>query len=141
MVQKLKTVGGGLIEAESMIRKATESLASAEADLGASRLNSAVSAAVRAGIQACDAVCLALGGRRSAEPDHSRAVGLLTEIAGGSSEVNQKAKQLQMLLAEKNAADYSIRQPGRDDAERAVKRAKAFHGWSKRQVESATGSG
>jgi len=65
----------------------------------------------------------------------------LTEIAGGSSEVNQKAKQLQMLLAEKNAADYSIRQPGRDDAERAVKRAKAFHGWSKRQVESATGSG
>ncbi|HEY8695891.1 MAG TPA: hypothetical protein VIR57_24475, partial [Chloroflexota bacterium] len=78
MVQKLKTVGGGLIEAESMIRKATESLASAEADLGASRLNSAVSAAVRAGIQACDAVCLALGGRRSAEPDHNRAVGLLT---------------------------------------------------------------
>jgi uncharacterized protein (UPF0332 family) len=140
MVQKLKTVSGGLIEAESMIRKATESLASAEADLAADRLNSAVSAAVRVGIQACDAICLALGGRRSAEPDHNRALGLLSEIAGGSSEVNQKAKQLQMLLAEKNAADYGTRRPTRSDAERAVKGATSFHAWCRQQVEGASGS-
>ena len=139
MVRKLKTVAGGPIDARAMLLKAAESLASAEADLAADRLNSAVSAAVRAGIQACDAVCLALGQRRSADQDHGRAVDLLSEIGGGSAEVRQKAKQLLMLLAEKNAADYSSKRPSREAADRAVKRAAAFHAWSKQQVDAAAG--
>jgi hypothetical protein len=73
------------MESEAMLRKATESLASANADLSALRFNSAVSAAVRVGIQTCDAVCLAFDGRRSADQDHNRAVVLLRETGRGQS--------------------------------------------------------
>jgi uncharacterized protein (UPF0332 family) len=137
MVQKIKTVRGGQNESESMLRKATESLESAKADLAAARFNSAVSAAVRVGIQTCDAVCLALDGRRSADPDHNRTVVLLREAGKGSEEVTQKATQLQRLLNEKNATDYGIRRPSLDEATRSVARAESFHVWGKRQVELA----
>jgi uncharacterized protein (UPF0332 family) len=125
------------MESEAMLRKATESLASANADLVASRFNSAVSAAVRVGIQTCDAVCLAFDGRRSADQDHNRAVVLLRETGRGSEEVNQKATQLQRLINEKNIADYGIRRPTLDEAHRSVQRAEAFHVWGRRQVELA----
>jgi uncharacterized protein (UPF0332 family) len=125
------------MESEAMLKKATESLASANADLVALRFNSAVSAAVRVGIQACDAVCLAFDGRRSADQDHNRAVVLLRETGKGSEEVNQKATQLQRLISEKNIADYGIRRPSLDEARRSVQRAEAFYVWGKRQVELA----
>jgi hypothetical protein len=50
--------------------------------------------AVHAAISATDAVCVALAGRRSEDPDHQRAADLLQEIGGKSGDVTNSVKQV-----------------------------------------------
>ncbi len=100
--------------------------------MGMSMLN-----AVHAVISATDAVCVALAGRRSADPDHQRAADLLQEIGGKSRELTQNVRQLRMLLAKKNIVEYESRQASVREASDAVKRADRFVDWASQIIEDA----
>lgn len=102
-----------------------------------SRNDAAMLNAVHAAISATDAVCVALAGRRSADPDHQQAADLLHEIGGKSREVTDSVKQMRMLLAKKNVVEYESRQATSKEASEAVKRAARFVLWASKTVEDA----
>jgi hypothetical protein len=102
-----------------------------------SRNDAAMLNAVHAAIIATDAVCVALAGRRSADPDHQRAADLLQEIGGKSVDVTNSVKQVRMLLAKKNVVEYESRQASAKEASEAVNRAYRFVEWASQTVEDA----
>lgn len=124
-------------EARLYLAKAKQFSAEATTAMRGSRNDAAMLNAVHAAISATDAVCVALAGRRSADPDHQRAADLLQEIGGKSRDVIDSVKQVRMLLAKKNVVEYESRQASTKEASEAVKRADRFVEWASRTVDAA----
>lgn len=125
-------------EASLYVSKAVEFAAEARAALASGRHDAAILAAVHAGISGADAVCVALAGQRSTDPDHARAVDLLRQVARGASEVETKAKQLSALLQKKNTVEYESRRASAEEAADAVQRAGRFVDWTRATVDAAS---
>ncbi len=124
-------------EARLYLAKAKQFSTEATAAVKGARSDAAMLNAVHAAISATDAVCVALAGRRSADPDHQRAADLLQEIGGKSKDVTNSVKQVRMLLAKKNVVEYESRQASSREATEAVKRASRFVDWASQTVENA----
>jgi hypothetical protein len=82
----------------------------------------AASLAVLAGIAASDAACCKALGERSRSQDHRDAVQLLCRVVGGSA----AARQLDALLALKDAAHYGFFDVSRTELRKALRRANAL---------------
>jgi hypothetical protein len=93
--------------------------------------------AIHAAISASDAVTAVLAERRSADPDHQRAVDLLEEVAGQSGEIKTRVRQLRMLLGKKNVVEYESRRATAREATDSVERAERFVEWAKEIVRRA----
>jgi HEPN domain-containing protein len=132
-----KTVEAPRSEAPLYIAKAVQFVEEASAAIESSRNDAAMLNAVHAAITAADAICVAIAGRRSADPDHQRAADLLQEIGGGSQGISGHVRQLRMLLAKKNVVEYESRQAKAKEASEAVQRAERFVDWAKQIVEAA----
>jgi hypothetical protein len=117
--------------ARAYILKADEFLASAVAALERSANDAAMLNAIHAAISATDSVTIALAGVRSTDPDHSRAVDLLEEVVGRSSDASGHVKQLRSLISSKNAVEYESRRARSREAGDAVKRARRLVGWAR----------
>lgn len=137
MTARRKTVETPRSEARLYVAKAMQFSDEASAAMKSSRNDAALLNAVHAAISATDGVCVALVGRRSADPDHQRAADLLQEIGGKSRELTDNVRQLRMLLAKKNVVEYESRQASAKEASDAVKRANRFVDWASRTVEAA----
>ncbi|HZJ50148.1 MAG TPA: hypothetical protein VFF07_04680 [Actinomycetota bacterium] len=90
MTARRKTVETPRSQARLYLAKANQFSAEATAALKGSRNDAAMLNAIHAVISATDAVCVALAGRRSADPDHQRAADLLQEIGGKSKDVTKQ---------------------------------------------------
>ena len=93
--------------------------------------------AIHAAISGSDAVTAVLAERRSADPDHQRAVDLLEEVAGQSEEIKTRVRQLRMLLAKKNIVEYESRRATAKEAVESVERAERFVEWARQVVDRA----
>src|SRR5438132_3611717 len=81
--ERAKTVVTSRAEASLHLGKAEQFVEQARSALEGSRNDAAMLNAIHAAIRAADAVAVALSGRRSAEPDHRRAVDLLKRLVAG----------------------------------------------------------
>lgn len=125
---------------------APDYLAKSEEFLGAARRaleddasDAAMLNAIHAGISAADAVCVALAGTRSTDPDHARAVDLLEEVGRGAPEFRDKAKQLRQLVTKKSVVEYEARRARAAEARDSVRRAERLAMWARTQVVAALG--
>lgn len=85
--------------------------------------NAAATLAVLAGIAATDAACCKALGRRSRADDHDRAAALVGEVAGDGPAA---AKDLRMLIALKNDAQYGFYAVGQDELTKALRKARSL---------------
>lgn len=111
---------GGRAEALSHLDKAREFLHAARSALDAGWYNAAASSAVTSGINAKDALCLALAGRTAAADDHKSAADELRSLGPAGRE---PATALDRLLGMKDRAQYDRRSVSGTDARAAVRRA------------------
>ena len=137
MTARMKTVETPRSEASLYLAKAVQFVEEASTAIKSSRNDAALLNAVHATISATDAVCVAIAGRRSADPDHQRAADLLEEIGRGSQGISGHVRQLRMLLAKKNAVEYESRRATAKEASEAAQRAERFVGWAKQIVDAA----
>lgn len=93
--------------------------------------------AVHAGISASDAVCVGLGGQRSADPDHMRAADLLESVGQNTAAFGDKAQTLRSLINLKNRVEYELQAARLDDADTAVKRCVRLVSWAKTELVRA----
>lgn len=119
------------------LQKAEQFCASASAERDAKHYDSALLLAVHAGIGAADAFCAGLGGRRSTDPDHSRAADLVEIVGSNTESVREKANALRALLALKNRVEYESKLARHDDAEKATKRCERLVTWAKQEIAKA----
>jgi uncharacterized protein (UPF0332 family) len=124
-----------LSDAREHLRKAKEFLEAAELNLDLDLFNAATSNAVVSGINAKDAICLALVGKTSKSEAHDQAVPEL-EAAGAGSQQHAKtterlATTLGRLLRLKNKSQYQELSVARTDAVSAVK-------WAQILVDAAS---
>jgi len=124
-------------KARTYLGKADEFLAAAKTALAAEQNDAALLLAIHAGISACDAVTVALGGLRSTDPDHLRAADLLETVARLSDEVKDRSDQLRSLLKLKNLVEYEDRRVSAKEADTGTRRAERFVGWASAQVARA----
>lgn len=124
-------------EGRSHLEKAQQFLSSGFASAERAQYDAALLGAIHAGISAADAVSITLAGVRSTDPDHSRAVDLLSEIAGGSKEVAGHARQLRQLLGKKNTVEYESRRATAAESADALKRADRLVEWASEILASA----
>lgn len=137
MTTRRKRVETPRSEASLYLAKAVQFVEEASTAIKSSRNDAALLNAVHATISATDAVCVAIAGRRSADPDHQRAADLLQEIGRGSQGISGHVRQLRMLLAKKNVVEYESRRATAKEASEAVQRAERFVGWAKQIVDAA----
>lgn len=124
-------------KARTYLGKADEFLTAARTALASEQSDAALLLAIHAGISACDAVTVALGGLRSTDPDHLRAADLLETVARLSDEVKDRADQLRGLLKLKNLVEYEDRRVSPKEADTGTKRAERFVGWATTVVDRA----
>ena len=117
-----------LSEAAAHVRKAREFLEAAQLSADLELYNAAASSAVTSGINAKDAICLALTGRTAKTENHADAVGQLR--AAGPS-MAPHAATLGRLLRLENRSQYQAADVARRDAVRAID-------WATRLVEAAS---
>jgi len=115
-------------EARAHLHKAREFLDAAELNLDNDLFNAATSSAVTSGINAKDAICLALTGRSAKTENHADAVAELHAAGTGTKPL---ATTLGRLLRLKTKAQYQTIDVARADAVRAV-------AWATTLVEGAT---
>jgi HEPN domain-containing protein len=130
MARRQKTVAVSRAEGGLYLAKSEQFVMEARAALEGSRHDAAMLNAIHAAISAVDAVTVVLGGLRSAEPDHQRAVDLLEEIASGSEEIKVRVRQMRQLLAKKNMVEYEARRVSAKEARDAVERASRIVEWA-----------
>jgi uncharacterized protein (UPF0332 family) len=118
-----------LSDARAHLRKAREFLEAAELNLDFELYNAATSSAVTSGINAKDAVCLALTGTTTKSDDHTEAV---AELRAAGPAARPLAAALGRLLKLKNKSQYQTVDVARSDAIKAV-------GWSTAIVDGAAG--
>lgn len=116
-------------DARAHLRKAREFLEAAELNLDFDLYNAATSSAVTSGINAKDAVCLALTGTTSKSENHVDAV---AELRGAGPAARPLAPTLGRLLKLKNKSQYQTVDVARSDAIKAV-------GWATTLVDAAAG--
>jgi len=116
-------------EARVFLAKAQEFLAASRDAAEAGQHDASLLAAVHAAIVANDAVCVALLGRRSADPDHQRAVDLLESAADHEEGISTRGQQLRSLLAKKNFVAYEARRATGAEARDGLERASRFVAW------------
>jgi HEPN domain len=119
------------------LRKAEQFCTAAAAALAADHYDAAMLDAVHAGISSADAVCVGLGGRRSADPDHMRAADLLETVGANSPPIKEKAQVLRSLIQLKNRVEYEDKPATRVDAETAAKRCERLVSWAKEELVRA----
>lgn len=124
-------------EARLYLAKAEQFLDEGRAAAASGRSDAAMLNAIHAAISGTDAVTIALSGRRSADPDHSRSADLLEEVAAGSDTVRARTRQLRMLLARKNIVEYESRRATAREAADAVSRAARLVEWARDIVARA----
>lgn len=117
-----------LTDARAHLKKAKEFLDAAELNLDVGMFNAATSSAVTAGINAKDAMCLALTGRTNKTDNHADAA---TELRAAGAATKRHATTLGRLLKLKNKAQYQSVDVARSDAVKAV-------GWATTLVDGAT---
>lgn len=137
MSARRKSVETSRSEARLYLEKAKQFSAEALTAMKSSRNDAAMLNAIHAAISATDAVCVALAGRRSSDPDHQRAADLLQEIGGESRPIAEHVRQLRMLIAKKNVVEYESRRATAKEASDAARRAERFVAWADRTLESA----
>lgn len=117
-----------LSEARSHLRKAREFLDAAEIELDCDLFNAAISSAVTSGINAKDAICLALTSKTAKTDNHADAT---AELRRAGTATKSLATTLGRLLKLKNKAQYQTVDVARAEAVKAV-------GWATTLVEGAT---
>lgn len=137
MTARRKIVKTRRSEARLYLAKAQQFCAEATTAILSSRNDAAMLNAVHAAISAADAVCVALGGQRSADPDHQRAADLLQEIGGKSTDLSSQVRRLRELLTKKNAVEYESRLASAKEATGAVQRAERFVAWASQTIDAA----
>ncbi len=137
MVRGAKTVATPRAEARLYLAKAQQFLEEARSASASSRHDAGMLNAIHAAISAADAVAVALSGRRSADPDHRRAVDLLEEVAGPSESMKSRIRQMRMLLAKKNMVEYESRRASAKEAAEAGERASRIVDWAMEIVQRA----
>lgn len=118
-----------LSDGRAHLRKAREFLDAAELSLDADLYNAATSSAVTSGINAKDAVCLALTGTTGKSENHLDAV---AELRAAGQASRSLAPTLGRLLKLKNKSQYQTVDVARADAVKAV-------GWATTLVDGASG--
>jgi HEPN domain-containing protein len=131
MVRRSKTASVSRGEAKLYLGKAEQFVQEARSALASSRYDAAMLNAIHAAITAAGAATAALSGRRSADPDHQRAVDLLEEVAGQSKDIKARARQMRTLLARKNVVEYESRRATAKEATDSVDRAARLVDWSR----------
>ncbi len=86
----------------------------------ADKYDAAVVLAIHAGIGAVDAICIAIAGVRSHDPDHNKAADLLRAVGGNA--FDDQAQRLLRLLVLKNRIEYENKRATRDDADQCTRR-------------------
>jgi HEPN domain-containing protein len=137
MVRPGKAIITPRAEAKLYLAKAAQFLEEARSAAAHSRHDASMLNAIHAAISGADAVTVALAGRRSADPDHQRAVDLLEEVAGQSAPIRARARQLSMLLAKKNVVEYEARRATQKEMAEALERASRIIGWARDTVQQA----
>jgi HEPN domain-containing protein len=137
MTPRRKTVATARAEAHLYLGKARQFLEESRLAAAADRSDACLLNAVHAAISAVDAATTALAGRRSADPDHTRAADLLEEIAGPSDQIRTRVTQLRMLLGKKNAVEYESRRASAKEAAEALDRATRLVDWAGEVVRRA----
>lgn len=112
--------------AKSLLQKADEYLASAEADLVAQRYTAAAGDAIHAGINAKDAIVTALTGTTRKGKDHATAAKDLRQTLGNRPEAAAGERALRELIAAKSDVEYGTRLITAAEAEPLVRRARAL---------------
>ncbi len=137
MPERAKTVATARGEASLYLAKAKQFVEEAQSALESSRHDAGMLNSIHAAISAADAVAVALSGRRSADPDHQRAVDLLEEVVGRAESTTTRVKQLRALLAKKNVVEYESRRATAKEAAEAVARAVRIVEWAAESVRRA----
>lgn len=118
-----------LSDARAHLRKAREFLEAAELNMECDLYNAATSSAVTSGINAKDAICLALTGKTGKSDNHSDAV---VELRAAGPATKSLATTLGRLLKLKNKSQYQTLDVARADAAKALE-------WATALVEGAAG--
>lgn len=118
-----------LADARAHLRKAREFLDAAELNLDCGLVNAAASSAVTSGINAKDAICLALTGSTAKTDNHADAV---AELRRAGSTSKALATTLGRLLNLKNKSQYQTIDVAHADAVKAVE-------WARKLVDGAAG--
>jgi hypothetical protein len=129
-VPPLKAQSAAQAQAPNFLQKASQFLSDAERALADGHPDSALLLSVHCAISAGDAVTVSLAQIRSTDPDHSKAVTLLRQLAGSSPEIEDKARQFAGLIAMKNQVEYESRRTRPEEAAEGVKRAKRLVDWA-----------
>lgn len=137
MIGRRKTVQARRSDSRLYLAKAQQFCTESIAATKNSRHDAGMLNAIHAAISAADAVCIALGGRRSSDTDHQRAADLLQEIGGRSADITIQVRRLRELLAKKNAVEYESRQATAKEAAAAVQKAERFVNWASKTVGAA----
>ncbi len=137
MSKQTKTVAASRGEASLYLGKAEQFLEAAQGALQDSRHDAGMLNGIHAAISAGDAVAVALSGRRSADPDHQRAVDFLEEVGRGSESISARVKQLRALLSKKNQVEYESRRATAKEAAEAVARAVRIVEWARETIRRA----
>ena len=124
-------------EARLYLGKADQFLEQARVALDARRYDAALLNGIHAAISGTDAVTVALGGRRSTDPDHQRSVDLLEESAASDPEIRERSRQVRALLAQKNTVEYESRSASARDARDGVERAGRLVEWAREMLAKA----
>ena len=92
MTRARKSVAASRAEARLYLEKADQFLEEARSAITSSRYDAGMLTAIHAAISAADAVTVALAGRRSADPDHQRAVERAVRIVEWARETIRRAR-------------------------------------------------
>jgi HEPN domain-containing protein len=137
MARRAKTVTVRRTEASLYLGKAGQFVDAAQRALDVRQYDAGMLDAIHAAITAADAVAIALSGRRSADPDHQRAVDFLEEVGRGSESIGTRIKQLRDLLSKKTPVEYESRRATAKEAADAVARAVRIVEWARETVRRA----
>lgn len=128
--------------AAHFLAKATQFCEGAREQFDSEHYDAALLLAVHAGITGMDAVCVALGGRRSVDQNHLRAADLLEAAGRNAAPFVEQANKLRALIGQKNRVEYEDKRASRKDASDAVTRCERLVAWAGeelRRLRLATG--
>lgn len=124
-------------KARQFYAKAVQFCEAARQQLELDHYDAGLLLAVHAGISSADAACVGLSGRRSVDPNHSRAADLLESIGRGAGPFAEQANKLRALIAQKSRVEYEDKRATRRDAADAVARCERLLAWTGDELTKA----